>query len=83
MSEYIPGSMYRQGWEDRKHGRPCRPAQTSMPILVEEYSKGYNDCHSHILETEKNSQIGNPLHGHPFYQEAHSETKVRQVFLSD
>jgi hypothetical protein len=81
--DYTAGSMYRQGWEDRQAGRPAKPGQTVMGILLEEYNRGYYDCHEHIMQSEKNAKAGSLLQGHPFYQEAHDQDRLKQVFLSD
>jgi hypothetical protein len=76
---YTPGDMYRCGWSDRMAGNPINYNQNG--ILLEEYIKGYNDCHTHIIETEKNLKTSSYLNGHPLYKEAHEQSS--RTFLSD
>lgn len=76
---YTAGDMYRRGWDDRLAGNPI--SFHLQGILLEEYRKGYSDCHEHILQTEKNAKTSNYLTGHPFYKEAQEHSS--RAFLSD
>ena len=77
---YVAGQMYRMGWDDRMAGNPINSSVASG-VLLEEYRKGYNDCHLHILESEKQSKTSSYLTGHPFYKQAHEQSS--RTFLSD
>jgi hypothetical protein len=80
---YSPGQMYRKGWDDRKSGLPKATGNCPVPSLLEEYNKGYTDCHNEILENEKRTlSQSSPLMGHPLYKEAHEGLNGR-VFLSE
>lgn len=77
--EYSAGQLYREGWDDRMTGNPINYKVNG--ILLEEYLRGYNDCHNHILQTEKENKTSSYLAGHPFYKEAHERSS--RAFLSD
>lgn len=76
---YNAGDYYRKGWADRLAGNPV--SYEVSGILLDEYMKGYNDCHANIVETEKNSKMSKFLNGHPLYKEAHEQSS--KTFLSD
>jgi len=77
---YLPGNMYRRGWDDRIGGKIAEYQQYDG-ILREEYLQGYSDCHQHIIENERKQKSHSPLMGHPLYKEAHEHNS--QQFLSD
>lgn len=76
---YSAGDYYRKGWEDRLAGNQA--TYEISGILLDEYMKGYNDCHSNIIENEKRMKVSKFLSGHPFYKEAHDQSS--KTFLSD
>jgi|APGre2960657404_1045060.scaffolds.fasta_scaffold110775_2 hypothetical protein len=82
MIDYVPGKLYREGWDDRITGRGIRTLPNELKSLQEEYQQGYNDCHKDIIEKEKsNLSTQSYLSGHPLYQES---TRISsKTFLSD
>lgn len=60
MTNYTPGSGYREGYADRMAGRPNKyrkyPDLDQSPVS-EEYNLGYQEAHESVIRDARNSKL--------------------------